>query len=258
MKRQTIQLLLALLAFHGNALASQTPTQGVFTLYSNQPSDSPSYIWLSKAYRELYRRLGIDVTIVSVPEARASILAETGTIDGQFGRVWEYLYRHNSQIRINEPLYQVTLVAYVHADSGISLKQGWKSFHNTPLSVEYRRGVLVAQQNLERTVSADRLSTITNIRNGLLKVKRKRVDVFVQADVGALPFINSEEFANEVVSAGKMQTVAMYHYIHEQYAHLQPAMEIEILAMKEAGLIRRYCLEAFSASPSSCQDHLLP
>ncbi|MDG3085362.1 hypothetical protein P7F88_04285 [Vibrio hannami] len=214
-----------------------------FVLYSNQAKGSAIDAWLTKVYRELYSEIGKQIEVVSIPEARASIKAETGKIDGQFGRIYEYQDVYPDQIRINVPLIKITLEAYVRSDSGIRLTSGWDSFRGTKHHVDYRRGVLICKQNLERVVKPSNLNTVTYIHQGLLKLKHARTDVFVQANNGVVPYLRSPEFSNDIVSAGKLESVNIYHYVNIKHRDLAPRIEQQLLQLKTSGKIKKYCIE---------------
>ncbi|WP_438510102.1 hypothetical protein, partial [Cetobacterium sp.] len=69
--------------------------------------------WLYSIYNEAFSRLGYSFSYRGVPGGRAPKLAESGRVDGEIHRPFEYQKQTTNLIRVNEPHFQVTLEAYV-------------------------------------------------------------------------------------------------------------------------------------------------
>ncbi|WP_221075875.1 hypothetical protein [Agarivorans aestuarii] len=238
-------------------LASASPSNPAkpdpFVMYSNQVEDSSASQWLTAIYKELFKRLDIPLVITYLPEARATKKAVAGSIDGQFGRVYEYQDNFPNQIRIDVPLYKININAYSHTSNSTTLNSGWASFKNTNYTVVYKRGALINKLNLEKVLPVSKLGTVTSIRQGLLKVKYGRVDMFVQADIGVRHLLNSEEFKGHIMDSGNLDSVTIYPYIHSKHRALADELTAHLRAMKDEGLLMHYCLDAFSPDTSLCE-----
>lgn len=254
-KKKILLLIWAISSYVILAEASSTtsPDSTPFLIYSNQVENSSASQWLTAIYTELFKRLDIPLVITSLPEARATKKAVAGSIDGQFGRVYEYQDAFPNQIRIEVPLYNIKINAYSQTANGTILNSGWESFKNTDYTVVYKRGALINKLNLEKVLPASKLSTVTSIRQGLLKVKYRRADVFVQADIGVRHLLNSDEFKGHIVDSGNLDSVTIYTYIHSKHQALASELTAHLLAMKNEGLLMHYCLDAFSSDTGLCE-----
>lgn len=215
-----------------------------YHIYSNQHKGSLQERWLVKVYSELYSRLGIDIEIVSLPEKRASYEADIGRLDGQFGRIYTYQDVYPHQIRVNEPIYNISIQAYVRNGYEFSLDNGWDSFWQYSYRVDYREGVVLSKKMLEGQ-GVKYLHAVSTVEQGLKKLLKKRTDVFVHANVGVDPFINLPLYRDKIVSAGQVDTQSMYHYVSDKHALLVQQLEKEIKNMKMNGLLQEYCLDVF-------------
>jgi len=253
--KKTLLLIWSISSSVNIAEASSTarPDSTPFLIYSNQVENSSASQWLTAIYTELFKRLDIPLVITSLPEARATKKAVAGSIDGQFGRVYEYQEHFPNQLRIEVPLYKININAYSNTSNSTKLSKGWASFKNTNYTVAYKRGALINKLNLEKVLPVSKLSTVTSIRQGLLKVKYGRVDIFVQADIGVHHLLNSEEFKGYIMDSGNLDSVTMYPYIHSKHRALADELTAHLLAMKDEGLLMHYCLDAFSSDTSLCE-----
>jgi len=215
-----------------------------YYIYSNQHKGSLQERWLVAVYSELYSRLGIDIEIVSLPEKRASYDVEIGRIDGQFGRIYSYQDIYPHQIRVNEPIYNISIQAYVLNGYELSLDNGWESFWQYSNRVDYRRGVVLSQKMLEAQ-GIKELYAVSTVEQGLNKLIKNRTDVFVHANLGVDPFISVPPYRDQIVSAGQIDAQAMYHYVSDRHALIVDLLEKEIKNMKTSGLLKEYCLDIF-------------
>ncbi|USD67542.1 transporter substrate-binding domain-containing protein [Vibrio sp. SCSIO 43136] len=240
-------LLCAFMLTSSAALASDPSSKKMIKLYSNQVPGSVYDQWLSKVYHDLYNRLGVRVQVIDLSEVRASKDADSGKIDGQFGRVFDYQQNHPNQIRIDVPIYQVTFEAYTHKNSGIRLEGGWQSLDNEAIRVDYRRGVINAEENLSND-HAYTLQSVTNIVEGFQKLSTHSSDLFIHANIGAFPYLASKPFKNIIISAGVMDVQPMYHYISQNQKALAPKIEQTLSEMINDGTVLKYCTETVDKS----------
>ena len=228
-------------------------------LYSHHAVDTPSFRWLNRVYTELFSRIGFNIDIRFMPSARASQEAEKGIIDGQFGRIYQYQDLYPNQLRIDIPVYTMTLEAFGRTQDNITLTQGWQSFVNRDYLVNYQRGMVISQQNLEKNVSSQYLDTVTSIEQGFLKLKHGRSDIFIFSTAGGYPYLISPEFDTLIEPKGIMERKNVYLYLHKKHKALVPQLERVLTAMENEGLIKRYCLQAFLIKgPAICRQLLSP
>ncbi|MCE0492485.1 substrate-binding periplasmic protein [Vibrio salinus] len=223
-----------------------------FVLASIQPEGSKQRQLLVKIYTELFERMEVPLEIVNMPLKRASEDANSGKVDGQFGRIFEYGERYTNQQRVDFPIIQSTLLAFAHINSKININNGWDSLEGTRYSVEYQRGMLSSRMNLENRVKSSNLSSVTNAEQGLLKLKYRRTDIFIHTNGVALEnVLKNPEFRGYIKPIAMMQTVFLYPYVHKKHKKMVPAMENTLQEMKKDGTIMHYCKEVYTSDSNN-------
>ena len=246
-----LPLIFGITAFTAKAEAkveANAENPNTIVLYSHHPENTPSFKWLNRVYQDLFSRIDFNVEVKFMPSGRATLEAEKGLIEGQFGRIYSYQSLYPSQRRVNVPIYKMTIEAYALSDKQISLTNGWQSFEGTSHLVEYKRGVVVSQQNLEKYVTKDNLSTVTSTYQGFSKLTHHRSDIFIFSKAGSFPYLQSAEFKNQIKSVGTMAQNNLYLYVHEKYAFIIPALESAIKDMQANDIIYQHCLAAYQQS----------
>lgn len=241
---------LCLLWLGGMAFAAEPirDTRPVIQLVSSMDTRmSPLGCWLDLVYREAFSRLGYRLDYQGYPGGRAPLLAERGEVDGEIHRAAEYLHQTVNLIRVPEPHFQVSYVAYA-VTPGLVV-HGWKSLANQPqLSVEYRRGSKHAETMLKEVVSAEKLNNIATTEQGLRKLVVGRSDIFVEQALVLEPMLahlrqGNPQFDN-VYRAGLLESVDTYAYLYKEHAALARQLADTLRVMKQEGLIERYRLQA--------------
>jgi len=198
--------------------------------------------WLTLVFTEAFRRLGYELQYDGYPAARASAMSESGQVDGEISRVFEYQEAHPNLIRVGEVLYSTKFVAFA-AKPGIVL-HGWKSLQNTTYRVDYRRGVKLSESELTLVVASEHLSDVTTAEQGLKKLIKRRSDLYVDVEftiVEAINDLNQDKFDVSVLyQAGIMQEVNVHAYLHKKHAALVPKVAEILKTMKQGGLFKHY------------------
>lgn len=216
-----------------------------FKMHSGHDPETPVAKWMSLVYEEVFRRLDIPMQIYFLPNKRGSMMTETGELDGQFGRIYEYQNLFEHQLRVNEATVTMNINSWVRADSELAFENGWDSLKDTDLRIEHVRGVVVSEKNLKPIIRKDLLSTSSYVSDGLEHLKFQLTDVFVHGDLGVYPHLLRSEYKNLIVPAGTLAQVNLYPYLHASHAELIPKMEQVIRDIKQDGSYLAFCMEAF-------------
>lgn len=225
--------------------ASTVENRSPFIMHSNQALNSPTAIWMTRVYKDLFQRINVPLEIVHFPGQRANVAAEAGEIDGQFTRIYDYQRLYKNQLRINVPLVKLSTVAYTRASDELYLTNGWSSFDNLELRVDYVRGIVLSELNLKQWVLPQYLSNSTDLREGMLKLKYNRTDIFVHGNIAVEGALLEDDYKGFIVPAGLLDVALLYPYIHTSHFELAPKMEAALSAMKAEGLLLQYCIDAF-------------
>ena len=204
--------------------------------------------WYRRVFGEAFARMGVPLTMETVPTARLTILADQGEVHGQSARILAYADTHPNQQRVEEVLIDARLGLFAYGPSPRpdqpnrieDLAAGkWR--------VEYRRGVAICEKTLKPIVPAERLSDVTSIEQGLKKLKVGRTDFYCDIDTAVrneltAPAYKGESGYRKALDLGA--SLPLYPYVHKSRAELVPSLAETLRKMKAEGLFDRYLREA--------------
>lgn len=194
-------------------------------------------------YDEAFKRLGIAFELSAFTLARRSALIEQGAIDGEASRIYSYADAHPELIRVEESVMDFTFSLF---STNPALRA--KSLEELPADTlaEYRRGILLCENMLKKTIPAERLSSIVNTEQGIRKLLAKRSDVYCDIDA----YVNETLLSGEFKGAGNVRklfdlaSVPTYPYLFKKHVDLAPRLAATLKKMKGEGLMERYRIEA--------------
>ncbi|WP_136810160.1 hypothetical protein [Desulfosediminicola flagellatus] len=220
-----------------------------FHMSINRPEGTPLYTWVNLIYKEVFRRLNMELIVEYYPLGRASIQTNEGRADGEPARIHAYGTLYPNLIRIDESVFPMTVGAYT-TDPSIPELNGWESLKNTEYVVQYPRGMKICENNLSKVVKAGRLTDITETSQGLQMLALKRTDLYVDDVNSVIPFLKNGTYnlQGKVHLAGIMQEVPLYMYVHKRHTSLVPQLADAIKEIKAEGLIEHYHKIAFDIS----------
>lgn len=176
-----------------------------------------------------YEKLGLEITITSMPGKRAQREAVTGRKDGEIMRIWSYGLENPTMIRVPTPYYQLETMAFVHKNSQIVLKSKADLANYNLLTVRGVQHTNNITRGLKYVFNYDDTLTmmlalagkhtsiaLTNTSDGFYAIKKLNIDYIM-----ALP--------------PALATLDLYHYLNEKNAALVPKLDAVIKAMKESG-----------------------
>jgi polar amino acid transport system substrate-binding protein len=210
----------------------------VFT--NGLPENSYRFKWFKLVYTEAFRRLGMEYEVKNYPMKRGPRLVNQGKLDGDPGREPDFSTKYPNLLRVDEPIFTGRQIAYT-TDNKIKLNNKWESLRNTKFRVNYRRGVILCEENLPKVVRPDKLETVNNDIHGLRKLLAKRIDVYVGIESIVATLLKTKEFsALSFYKAGVMDESKVYTFHHKKHEKLIPKLSAVFKAMKEEGLFEQY------------------
>ncbi len=223
-----------------------TLKHNTFRMAMSRPEGTPLYKRVELIYKEIFRRLNINLTFEHYPFKRASKEVNSGRADGEPSRIRSYGASYPNLVRVDEPIYYMIVAAY-KANPSIPVLNGWKDLKNTDYRVEYPRGMKICEINLSKVVKSERLSTITKTSQGLQKLAIGRIDIYIDDEASIAPVLNNKKFElkGKIHTAGIMQKTPLYMYIHKKHKNLIPKLEASIRDLKSEGLIEHFTKVAF-------------
>lgn len=225
------------------AAATQSVSLPTIVLVSSTDTHDSEYgRWLQLIYQHAFARLGYRLDYQGVPGARARLQAEAGQVDGEIHRPYEYQQQTRSMVRVEESHFDVSYEAYVIRDD--LHFANWQALGQSGLHIEYRRGAKRAEKALTQAEAPTRLSDVTSTEQGLRKLAKGRVDVFIEQPLVAqhqLEKLRTEGAEYLLIhSAGTVDTLPTYAYLNRRHAKLASQLASVLRAMKRDGLIEQY------------------
>jgi hypothetical protein len=234
-------MLLALLCPTSLArLPALPPTEPVLVLaIPAGTAKSPYGIALRMMYSEALRRVGYRLELVSVPAARASVMADRGEVDGEINRVFDYGERHPNLVRVGQSHFSVNFHAYGKVE--MPPGTGWQALRAQPWRVDYVRGCKKCESELPKVVAPDRLSNDSTMALALGKVEAGRTDLLIDIEAEVDAMLGKAEYANAGIKKRTLlESAPMHAYLHQKHAALAPRLAQALAAMKKEGLIDEY------------------
>ena len=212
-----------------------------FFMAINRPEGSLAFQFLNLVYGEIFRRLDIELVMEYRPLKRGYVDVIYGRFDGETTRIREYEDKHPSLIRVKEALYSTDVSAFALKPQ-IEDMSGWESLKGTNYIVEYPRGAIISEVNLQKVVKPENLSNITTTEQGIKKLLLGRIDIYVDDDLVVTPLMTrlSTTYGTGIRKLGVMVSVPLYMYIHEKNKFMEPILRKVIKEVKDDGLIDQY------------------
>lgn len=239
-------LLLAGLLFcsapaRSEAVAAASST---FVMGAGHSADSYTAKWVKLIYTEAFKRLGIPLQIEYLTGKRRGMLADDAGIDGEVGRVYSYAATHPNQIRVEEPVAEISFSLYT-ANPTLRLRR-LDDLYPSSLLVEYRRGIDLCENMLKQLLPAERISEVPTEQQGMKKLLAGRTDLYCDIDLVVTGLLHTPEFKNaggvrKVIDVGK--SVPIYPYLNKKHAELAPRLAATLKKMKAEGVIETYRLD---------------
>ena len=227
----------------------QTPTfssltDNTFYMAINRPKGTKGYEWITRVYQEVFRRINARVSFVEQPLKRSSVEANEGRIDGEPARIFSYAETFTNLLRVEEPLFYMEVLAY--ASSPLTLN-GWESLRGTSYRIEYPGGMKVCEENLAKVVPQSNFTPVRMTIHGILRLSKKRSDVYIDDKNFLLPLINhnQEELRGKIFFAGIMEKVPLYMYVHKKHQSFIQELAKSIRSVRDEGLVGQYHVEIY-------------
>jgi hypothetical protein len=219
-----LALLLAPLVAGGEELAAGKPFVISFVRDSATLADTG-------VVREAYARLGIEVRLEGFLAAEALAAANAGQVDAELQRIGGAQRRFPNLIQVPIPVNE--LQATVLSGSYDFPVRGWHSLR--PYRVGIVKGILFS----ERGTAGMDVRVAPDYPQLLGWLADKTVDVAVVPRLDALEALRVSRLAGIQELDGVLETMFLYHYVHERHGDLVPRLQAVLKQMLLDGTTRR-------------------
>jgi polar amino acid transport system substrate-binding protein len=181
--------------------------------------------------REAYARLGYEIELLGYPAERALLMANTGLVDGEAGRVSVVEKAYSNLIRVPTPLY-LNRIAILTTGAEIDPARGWGQFSDCRTCI--RNGY----KFLESKVGGENIHVVSSYEKMIQLLKNDRVDVGLAEFFDILPTLGKVGMGNVRVLCEPMASNPMYHYLHKRHADLVPRIDAVLRDMVAEGRLK--------------------
>lgn len=187
---------------------------------------------------QVYKNIGINITISPLPGKRAQHVANAGIKDGEIMRIWTYGDDNPNTIRVPTPYYYLETMPFVLKNSKISilLKEDLAKYRLTKIrGVKHTNNITQDLTNIYEMSSTDEMFKL------LLSGK---VDVVLTNTLDGNIALNRLGISNVITMDKPLVRLSLYHYIHQNNKALVPLVDKEIQRLKSNGELDSLILRA--------------
>lgn len=185
--------------------------------------------YMIRLWDELSRRLGFTYEYHSFPSSRLALLTDSGEIDGDMMRVYEYGEDQENLIRVPTPFKEHALLVYSRFPDGHINK--WRDLKNYRVVV--RRGVYSIEKPLTAHVAEENIVRLNNLTTSFTFVGLGRADAVIVPDF--TPLVTGESRPENIYFAGMLNRTTLHIYLHKSHAEYVPLIDRELRRMEEEG-----------------------
>lgn len=190
---------------------------------------------------EIYKKLGIDVTITPRPGKRAQKEATSGRADGEIMRIWTYGEENPTTVRVPTPYYYLETMGFVKKGSGvvINTKDDLKKYRLVKVrGVKHTNNISVGVDDVYDSASTELMMRFLN---------GGRADIALTNTVDGLMALRELEIIDIVPLEKPLAVLELYHYIHQDHIDLVSRVDTVIKNMKESGELEKLIYKAENA-----------
>ena len=187
---------------------------------------------------QVYKNIGIDITISPLPGKRAQYVANSGLKDGEIMRIWTYGDENSNTIRVPTSYYYLETMPFVLKSSDISIlkKQDLAKYRLTKIrGVKHTNNITQGFKNIYEMSSTEDMFKL------LLSGK---VDVVLTNTSDGNLALERLGLSNIVSMEKPLIRLPLYHYIHKNNKKLVNRVDKEIQRMKSNGELATLILQA--------------
>lgn len=238
----TSALLLTMVS-HGQFVYAQTlPSLKIVTLVN--PAEKPALFSLfEKINTEICRRMHYACTLSYAPPARAAAMVETGEMDGENYRIFDFLKdgRNPHHVRVDAPLYVATFMAW---GKPLAPKvSSWQDLIALDRDVIYLFGSKIVVNRIGEAMGK-KLQITHSVESGLNMLMANRASYFIGTDGFSVEHkIKELQLQNAIVNLGVVEKADTYMYLNEKHVALVPKMKEAIEQMRKDGTLQNLLRE---------------
>jgi len=192
----------------------------------------------TRIFKEVYRRLGIDIIIKKYPAERALHLANKGDLDGDLVRRAIIVEIAPNLLQVPTAIYRGQATAF-SKNKTFSIK-GWQSL--SPYKVAIIRGHKIAEANT-RLFNREIINTPEAL---FYFLQQDRADTVIYPHVAGMAYLKKFGLTDIYPLSPPLDTVPLYHFLHKKHADLVPKVNKIIQDIVKEGLPKKITQHALA------------
>jgi len=187
---------------------------------------SPLMQVCSEVMIRAYKKLGIEIDIVSFSGERSLATSNKGKVDGELFRNDQIAKRYTNLLMVPIPIAQVDIVAFTkHKQFTVN---GWSSLQPFLIGVE------IGFKRLENKTKGMNTQTATRVEQLFKMLNLGRVDVVPQVRMDGLNALKQLNIKGVKMLEPPLFKGLVYHYLHKKHLALLPKLSAVLEQMEKS------------------------
>jgi ABC-type amino acid transport substrate-binding protein len=178
---------------------------------------------------QVYKRLGIDITITPLPGKRAQYQATSGVNDGEIMRIYSYGEENPTTYRVPTSYYSLETMAFIKKKSGIKIT---KKEDLSKYRIVKVRGV---KHTNNITEGLSRITDVNSTEQIMRLVAKGMADVALTNTIDGLMALSKLGIDNVIPIEKPLATLDLFHYVHKKHKALIPLVDNKLKEMIASG-----------------------
>lgn len=178
---------------------------------------------------QVYKNIGLNITISPLPGKRAQYAANSGNKDGEIMRIWTYGDETPNSIRVPTPYYYLETMPFVLKNSEIVIetKEALANYRLTKIrGVKHTNNITHGLTNIYEMSSTEDMFKL---------LESGRVDVVLTNTIDGNLALTRLGLDNITSMNKPLALLPLYHYIHKKHQNLIPLIDKEIKRLNGNG-----------------------
>jgi len=229
-----VRLLFILLCLLMAELTFAVEPRKTITLGVTAPALKSTQVQFAKRiYNDIFEDLSYKLKLEVLPSIRLAMQTKSGFIDGELIRMSSYGKTHQHLTRVDEPIFE--FVVAIYSNNKHLNVVSWDGLKG--LSVGYRRGVKVVENELINALKENDLVQFTDVPRALRILSMKRLDAYVGVESLTDEYLihQSEKIKSNIFKVSKPKEDSAHLFLGEKFSFLAPKISIALKNMKRSG-----------------------
>ncbi|MCI4625598.1 MAG: transporter substrate-binding domain-containing protein [Candidatus Magnetoovum sp. WYHC-5] len=238
MRLTVLTMFIFTLFFSAVVFGEQQQTLVLNTAYSAPITSADKTGFLDLIYKDLSRRLGINIIINYLPAERALKNANSGIDDGDIGRIVNInaTGEYPNLVRVPEHIMQLQIMVFTSKPNVVV---------KTPEDLRpYDVGIITGWKIAERnTTKAHSITKVEEVKQLFTMLEKGRIDIALIERMIGMKLLKDSGIKNVRMSSTPLIEEHFYLYLNKKHKALVPKFVDAIKAMKADGTYERIFFE---------------